>query len=235
MKQVYPSLLEKRDRGKSADLLLTPNAFGQKSVPNSVPGIELLANNEDNDSDTSDDESGGFESGSDDEDDHIEDEGQCVLSDEEDCELNVIKESSDDEGDGETDVDSDIQSIESDMSGDEAKESETDDDGEDESRSEDQTHLVSSKGHELKRRGSDNLLQPEPKRKKRDGIDMGGKECSLRELKKLVTSVSEKSTPQPSGEDGDGILSDADFMRIKKLQVTNVKIVHPFLSCIKAC
>ena len=87
MNQVYPSLLEKKDRGKAADLLATPNAFGQKSIPNSVPGIELLASNENIDSENSDDESEGFESGSDDEHDALEDEKQCVLSEEEDREV----------------------------------------------------------------------------------------------------------------------------------------------------
>ena len=186
-----------------------------------MPGIELLATNENEDSQISEDESGGFQSDSDDDHDSIEDEEHHPLSDEEESEMEDTKEGilSDDEGNDELDVDSDIESFESDVSGDDAKESESDDDPEDDLESEGQTHQVYSGKDDLKRQGCDSLLQPESKRRKLDEISKGSEECSLRELKKLVSNVGEKSFLQPAGEDGDGILSDADFIRIKKLQV----------------
>lgn len=57
IQQLAPSLLEKRDRGKGADLSAAPKAYGEvNNVAESIPGIELLEepsedeNDEENDS-----------------------------------------------------------------------------------------------------------------------------------------------------------------------------------------
>jgi protein SDA1 len=57
-------LLEKKDRGRGADLGAKPKAYGEQEVPSSVPGVELLAEASDEDGS---DEDGSDEEGSDEE------------------------------------------------------------------------------------------------------------------------------------------------------------------------
>jgi protein SDA1 len=58
-------LLEKKDRGRGADLEAKPKAYGEQEVPSSVPGVELLAEASDedgSDEDKSDEEGSDEES-----------------------------------------------------------------------------------------------------------------------------------------------------------------------------
>lgn len=58
-RQVFPSLLEKKDRGRAADLLSRPKAFGEKLVKSNVEGMELLDKESDlSESDCEDNRSG---------------------------------------------------------------------------------------------------------------------------------------------------------------------------------
>lgn len=222
-RQVFPSLLEKKDRGKGADLLAKPKAFGEKLVPSSVPGIELLAGNDDEESDNSESESGGFLSDS-------NDGGEDVPTEDKEH-----GESSDEEEEGEEEEaagsDSDIQSFASDESTDEAQEWESDEDINDEditSGNEEDVEEAKSTGDseknqekdDLKPKGREEEVLPVSKRRKSEGLDEENSQCSLRELKKLVANQSSDGGQLTllTGQDADGILSDADFKRIKRLQ-----------------
>ena len=55
--QVYPALLDKKDRGRGADLTVQPKAFGEKVIASGVPGAELLLAGE-SDSDAEEDDDG---------------------------------------------------------------------------------------------------------------------------------------------------------------------------------
>lgn len=93
--QVFPALLDKKDRGRGADLTVQPKAFGEKVVAEGISGVELLA---------------AGESGSD------EDEDEDEIGDEEESESDEEMGSGDEEGvklseaedsDGDIEVDTD--------------------------------------------------------------------------------------------------------------------------------
>lgn len=85
--QVFPALLDKKDRGRGADLAVKPKAFGEKVVAEGISGIELLADGEsgnDDDEDNEDDEENNDDQASDDEPvESGEEEGSDVGEDEE--------------------------------------------------------------------------------------------------------------------------------------------------------
>ena len=93
LSQVFPALLDKKDRGRGADLTVHPKTFGEKVVAEGIPGVELLQDGESgsdededeehNDSEESDE---AMESGEEDDSELIEDEemGSDVEADDSD-------------------------------------------------------------------------------------------------------------------------------------------------------
>lgn len=213
-RQMFPSLLEKRDRGKGADLLAKPKAFGENLVESNVPGIGLLASNDE--IEQSDDSHGdeGVDSdsdnGSEDSKKQIDDLGSSSDDEEEDDE--------EEEGDEATSSDSDAQDFgsESDEEIDEVISSSEEDDLETE------TNLLGEGDDtkEVKRKRIEGETQPASKRRKVAGKNGETSNHSLRELKKLLVNQSQDNGKVlgENGQDGDGILSDSDFQRIRKLQ-----------------
>lgn len=211
-RQVFPSLLEKKDRGKGADLLTKPKAFGEKLVPSSVPGIELLACNDNETLDDSHSECEGLASDSDDDcDDNAKEVNEFGSSSNDD--------EDEEEGEGD-DGDSDCQSFATDNS--QEGESEAFDDevvSSDEQEGLETENCEGLSKGSLKRKSNEEV-QPMSKRVKLDGEVGGSSNCSLRELKKLLVNQSQGdgNLQIESRLEDDGILSDSDFQRIKKLQ-----------------
>lgn len=217
-RQVFPALLDKKDRGRGADLAVKPKAFGEKVVAEGISGIELLADGEsgnDDDEDNEDDEENNDDQASDDEPvESGEEEGSDVGEDEE-MDHDVEAGDSDDAGS------SGMEGLEDDSDMEEEEEEEEDDDDELEK---------SSKG--LRKRKMDceaNQTQegdaPPVSSQKRQKIKSSEAEepastsQSLRQLKKMYASkVEQKAAIEVVSRDGDGILSNEDFQRIRELQ-----------------
>ncbi|MCO5550973.1 hypothetical protein L7F22_004468 [Adiantum nelumboides] len=209
-RQIYPSLLEKRDRGKGADLLTKPKSFGENLVQSNVPGIDLLAC-EDNEHDLESDEDL-IGNSSDDGDPKVKIDELGSLSDEEE------EEYKEEEGDEATTSDSD--------SGGFATESDQDVDEVVSSSEEEalatETPLIHGsieEEKELKRKSIEGETQPVSKRSRLEGQNGESADRSLRVLKRLLVNQSQNDGKLGENwQDGDGILSDLDFQHIKKLQ-----------------
>lgn len=215
-RQVFPLLLEKKDRGKNADLLAKPKAFGEKLVSSSVPGIELLACNDRELLDSSHSEGEGSKSDSDDDcNDTAKEVSELVSS------FNGDEE--DEEEEKEADSDSDAETFGSERSSDYTQETDSEEDSDDE-----EAHLEDVGTEDCKRGVSNRNLkrknneeeEPASKRVKSSGLDGKSANCSLRELKKIFgnRSQDDSNLQLESRQDGDGILSDSDFQHIKRLQ-----------------
>lgn len=209
-REVCPSLLVKKDRGRPTNPKARPKAFGEVSVASSVPGIELL-DQEDSDDDV--------EEGSVDLYDHDDDQSDDDVNPGEDnvnCETDGDNASDnesgdDDEIDDEYDSDEDDKSQAAEFSEDddaidsasatEDDESDGEEDGIDGSSEEDDVEKKESKG--IKRKISD--------------IDVNAASASLRTLKKLAGANMEHNSLNMK----DGILSNEDFKRIKELKAKN--------------
>lgn len=205
-REICPSLLVKKDRGRPIDPKARPKAFGEVSVASEVPGIELLqhdeltasgsdddmhvaADTELNDSLESDEPASEFEEEDDAEDDN---------SSEEDGEVEL--DTADDEAiDDRDDLDdSDAEMLENEGSADVHDRDDNSDD-------------------DCKNNGTEKV-EDEPRRKKRK-LEVHGSlnaaDVSLRVLKRLSGI---KSAIASTNED-DGILSNEDFKRIKELKI----------------
>ncbi|KAK8970783.1 hypothetical protein KSP40_PGU011877 [Platanthera guangdongensis] len=205
-REICPSLLVKKDRGRPIDPKARPKAFGEVSVASEVPGIELLqhdgeliasgsdedmydaADTEVNHSLGSDEPAFDFE-----EEDYAEDEDYSEEDGEDYDELDTADDDAIDDNDDLDD--NDAQESENEGSAD------VDDSGDDECK-----NCVSEK------------VEDEPRRKKRKlEVHVGNLnavDLSLRVLKRLSGIKIAKA---PTNED-DGILSNEDFKRIKELK-----------------
>ncbi|MCO5576097.1 hypothetical protein L7F22_029904 [Adiantum nelumboides] len=200
---------KKRDRGKGADLLTKPKSFGENLVQSNVPGIDLLAC-EDSEHDLESDEDL-IGNSSNDGDLKVKIDELGSLSDEEE------EEYKEEEGDEATTSDSD--------SGGFATESDQDVDEVVSSSEEEapatETPLIygSVEEKELKRKSIEGETQPVSKRSRLEGQNGENADRSLRVLKRLLVNQSQNDGKLGENwQDGDGILSDLDFQRIKKLQ-----------------
>ncbi|KAM3337374.1 protein SDA1 isoform X1 [Capsicum galapagoense] len=230
-REVCPSLLVKKDRGRPTNPKARPKEFGEVSVASSVPGIELL----DQDDDDSDDD---VEEGSIGLSDHDDRSDENVDPGEEDvnCENDEDNASDDESGADhqsydECDSDEDNKSqVAEEFSEDDAIDSAdaTDDDesdGEEEdidgSKMQD-NNSSASEGDDVDEKESQGI-----KRKISD-IDVNAASNSLRALKKLAGAKMENNSLNME----DGILSNEDFKRIKELKAKkdarNVLAQHGF-------
>ncbi|KAG6708126.1 hypothetical protein I3842_06G064500 [Carya illinoinensis] len=213
-REVCPSLLVKKDRGRPTDPKARPKAYGEVDVISNVPGVELLQNDENNavsDTDGSTFGDSGHDS-----------DGIAAASDgEENWLCNDIIGSEDDELEAESDDgESSIYYDDSDVGS---------NDGDEEENEEEEEHMkaVEENVHEGTN-GSDKTNDPdirdsktggsESNAKKRNLSDFDGQllaaDTSLRALKRLA-GVTMGCIPS---ESTDGILSNEDFQRIKELK-----------------
>ncbi|KAF7124102.1 hypothetical protein RHSIM_Rhsim12G0038300 [Rhododendron simsii] len=230
-REVCPSLLIKKDRGRPTDPNAKPKAFGEINVASNVPGLELLEH--DGEDDDNDDEAAGSDYGED------SNEHGFGSSSEDDKELSVVKE---DVGGG-TDEDDDVVNFaldvetedenddlsededggdddgisiknDSDMSDEEDVDADSDSDDDDEMDEEDE-HEGSKGLHKLSDTESGEKKYKAPKRKYSD-IDqqLNAADTSLRALKRLAAGKREHELAGTT----DDILSNEDFQRIKELK-----------------
>nr|XP_043629067.1 protein SDA1 homolog [Erigeron canadensis] len=208
-REICPSLLIKKDRGRPTNPKAKPKAFGEVNIPTDVPGAELLR-----DDDIDDDVS----NASDEDNQSIDDLGEEVdNSDDEisthdgNSEFNseIEDEDDDDEDDDDDDDDTQMGSESDEVSEDELDESCSDDDN---------IAVKSEDGMSIDSRGSDGI-----RGQKRKFVDFDGEldsaDQSLRALKRLAGAKLENDVA--GATDTDGILSNEDFQRIKELKAKN--------------
>ncbi|XP_022855527.1 protein SDA1 homolog isoform X2 [Olea europaea var. sylvestris] len=214
-REVCPSLLIKKDRGRPTHPKARPKAFGEVQVASNVPGVELLKQDDDGSGDDID-EDGGYSGLSNDDNENV-DVGPIEEGDSQ-CEYGG---SSDDDsvtdGDsGEYDVQEDDEVSDSDNDdktadhADDISDKYKSDEHDDEELQEDPTSLLESDDGTAKNKKS--------KAQKRKFSDFDGQlnaaSKSLRALKKLAGEKVEDAAENTS----DGILSNEDFQRIKELK-----------------
>ncbi|CAL1359935.1 unnamed protein product [Linum trigynum] len=206
-REVCPSLLVKKDRGRPVNPKARPKAYGENHVACAVPGTELLEGDYNSDSDDKTDDDRDDESqfhGSEDDDD-----GVPAASDEEEANGTEDEDGgSDDEddlligsddGESENSVDENDSDLSSDEGDDEGDENNGDSEKMDDAN--DGAEVSNSKSNKRKRSDVDEKL-------------LASVDSSLRALKRLA---EEKFKPQQD-EGEDGILSNEDFRRIKQLK-----------------
>ncbi|GMI70803.1 hypothetical protein like AT1G13160 [Hibiscus trionum] len=211
-REICPSLLVKKDRGRPVDPKAKPKAYGEISVLSNVPDIELLEHEDEVDG-SEDDESGdeaasissydGIGDSDDEKSQYTTDGGSEAedIVDEEDDENDSINEDESDDADEEENDDED--NVET-----EELDAEEDDDYEEVSDSSKPDDGAGDIGNE----------DPKAKTRKRKLSDFEGQliaaDTSLRALKRLA----EAKTGGSSSDLADGILSDEHFQKIKKLK-----------------
>ncbi|KAJ8615579.1 hypothetical protein MRB53_034951 [Persea americana] len=221
-REVCPSLLVKKDRGRPTDPKARPKAFGEVNVASNVPGAELLQCDSESASDSSDDEES--TAATDDEqaqlsivgtdgvsnvtnEDMIENNGKVEEDEEEDASESHSEEDDEEEDDDDDEVDEEDNSADDVDSVDGDDEDEDDDDDNDEEDDENEDEDWES-GEEKEK----------PKSRKRKLLEYDEQliagDASLRALKRLavvkMANISSDTT--------DGILSNEDFRRIKVLK-----------------
>eukprot|EP00268_Persea_americana_P062781 TRINITY_DN8080_c0_g1_i2.p1 TRINITY_DN8080_c0_g1~~TRINITY_DN8080_c0_g1_i2.p1 ORF type:complete len:383 (+),score=134.25 TRINITY_DN8080_c0_g1_i2:2372-3520(+) len=221
-REVCPSLLVKKDRGRPTDPKARPKAFGEVNVASNVPGAELLQCDSESASDSSDDKEG--TAATDDEqaqlsivgtdgvsnvtnEDMIETNGKVEEDEEEDASESHSEEDDEEEDDDDDEVDEEDNSADDvdSVDGDDEDEDDDDDNDEEDDENEDEDW---ENGEEKEK----------PKSRKRKLLEYDEQliagDASLRALKRLavvkMANISSDTT--------DGILSNEDFRRIKVLK-----------------
>ncbi|XP_038994068.1 protein SDA1 homolog [Hibiscus syriacus] len=212
-REICPSLLVKKDRGRPVDPKAKPKAYGEVNILSNVPGIELLEHGDEIDGredDESGDEAASISSdddngGSDDEKSQYTADGSNEdedIMDEEDAGNDSIDEDESDSNDANEEND-DGDNIET-----EELDAEEDDDYEDVSDYSEPDDGAVDGGNE----------DPKAKARKRKLSDFEGQlvaaDTSLRALKRLAETKMSGS----SSDLADDILSDEHFQKIKKLK-----------------
>ncbi|KAL7261215.1 hypothetical protein ACSBR1_006790 [Camellia fascicularis] len=226
-REVCPSLLIKKDRGRSSDTKARPKAFAEANVARNVPGVELLQSDDDGDDDNDTDGSDGEDSN----------ENGFGSSSEDNKDVGAVEEDGDEDDDGGSDgedVDDDF-NIETESEDDEVAVAEDEDDGnstendgdvsdkddvvdgdddDDDQREEEDEHEESNG---LPKASGNEVGEKESKAQKRKFSDFDGQlnaaDTSLRALKRLAGAKKQDASSDPT----DGILSNEDFQRIKEL------------------
>eukprot|EP00897_Mesotaenium_endlicherianum_P006579 jgi/Mesen1/594/ME001074S10755 len=221
-REMAPSLLEKRDRGRGADLSARPKAFGETHVAEGVPGAELLQELSDDDEDS---ESGS--EGKEEEEEEEDEEGEeevMALGEGEGTEGREGGEgdgldSDDDEGVDEEGEDEEADSSDSEMA--EISEGESADEGEDEE--DDEGGEKEKEGRGARTGGlpgdGDGTEEAGTSAGAGGGAEEGGPtgELSLRALRKMEAASHPQEAPPG---DADGFLSTEDFQHIRRMQAT---------------
>ncbi|KAF6157533.1 hypothetical protein GIB67_004471 [Kingdonia uniflora] len=199
-REICPSLLLKKDRGRPIDPKTRPKEFGEVNIPSNVPGLELLQDDDDNeDAASTDDEEADGDDSDNDHDIGPEEESNGV--DEEESNGVDEEESNGIDGGEESDgVDYDEESV----GFDEEEESDGDDD------------LSDDNDEDEEEADGDTEGEPKSRKRKFDGTvgQLDAADTSLRALKKLAGAKTEHAMSPIS----DGILGNEDFQRIRDLK-----------------
>ncbi|XP_044490301.1 protein SDA1 homolog isoform X2 [Mangifera indica] len=220
-REVCPSLLVKKDRGRPVDPKARPRAYGEVSVASDVPGVELLQHDEDSDGSGDDTDESTF-GGSDDNHDNY---GKTTVDIDEESQLHsdgTGNEEDDGEGDDTVDEDDDDGNVGDEDDGISVSDDDDNSDNEDEDvETEEDEELEEGNGvpkNYDNDAGNSGLVSKESKARKRKYSDFDeqliASDTSLRALKKLA----EAKIGHASSDSADGILSNEDFQRIKELK-----------------
>ncbi|MQL68154.1 hypothetical protein Taro_000425 [Colocasia esculenta] len=234
-REVCPSLLVKKDRGRPTNPKARPKAFGEVSAVSNVPGVELLENDDDSLSSSADDaansdtgneilgtdSSESSEESMEEEDDLVEEEAEDKVSKEENCEdaENISYIEDDHSGD---DLDNGNGTSEEEEEDDDDEEGEGDDEDDHLSDSDDSLSTNNDRttedDHDDDKEDEEAIKEEKSDGRKRKFSDymeqLNATDKSLRALKKLA-GMKMVSTPSDMT---DGILSNEDFQRIKELK-----------------
>ncbi|VYS45925.1 unnamed protein product [Arabidopsis thaliana] len=207
-REINPSLLVKKDRGRPGATVFIPKHYGESNVFSNVPNVELLQE--------SDNESG---SDGDQDDDGVElpigdDVEQELIPGDCGSEDKAEEDSNDGDDMNNTEDDSDIDTS---IGGDEDEEVNDSDEADTDSENE-EIESEEEDGEASDSSVEDSGNKEKAKGKKRKIVDFDANllsaDTSLRALKRFAEAKNEK----PSFDEGDGILSNEDFRKIKTLQ-----------------
>ncbi|XP_039133362.1 protein SDA1 homolog isoform X1 [Dioscorea cayenensis subsp. rotundata] len=239
-REICPSLLVKKDRGRPTNPKAKPKAFGEVNIETSVPGLELLQNDGNSMPESSDDELNSYDdeddlpqsnldSGHDNEAFYESKEDSCRSEDDEEDQAAVSDEEEDDDdtdtlgdsckglGPRSCDNNHGIISDDSD-SDDDMDDDDSDEDTDEEESAQKSLAQTADVEEDVEEAANDEDEDDMKKAKtlKRKFVDYAGKpnETSLRALKRLAGS---NMSPIPSVDDKE-ILSNEDFQRIKELK-----------------
>ncbi|PKU69757.1 protein SDA1 homolog isoform X2 [Dendrobium catenatum] len=236
-REICPSLLVKKDRGRPIDPTARPKAFGEVSIASDVPGIELLQHEDelttssDDDMDTgdavievnhswplgTDEATGELEEDA----DTKEDEGSAKDDGEEGNAINLNGNASDDSDDLDAGVelDSNDEGSEHDDWADASDYEEIDEIKAQQTSAEYDEDNEDDSGDDVENSDVEKV-EDEPRKKRRKLEDHVGNlnaaDASLRALKRLAGIKTAKA----STDEADGFLSNEDFQRIKKLKAS---------------
>ncbi|KAL1223936.1 hypothetical protein V5N11_012852 [Cardamine amara subsp. amara] len=207
-REINPSLLVKKDRGRPGGPIAKPKLYGEVDVFSNVPNVELLQE--------SDHESGS--DGNEDDDDAelpgSEDDEQELIPDDCGSEEEAEEDTNDGDDINNTEDDSDIDTS---IGGDEEEEMNDSDEAETDSENE-EIENEEDDGEASDSSGEDSGNKEKAMGKKRKIVDFDANllsaDTSLRALKRFAEAKNER----PSFDESDGILSNEDFRKIKELQ-----------------
>ncbi|CAH2037982.1 unnamed protein product, partial [Thlaspi arvense] len=210
-REINPSLLVKKDRGRPGGAVARPKQYGEANVFSDVPNVELLQESDhESDSDGEQDDDDVELPGSDDTEQELVPD-DCGTEDE------AEEDSDDGEDDDEMNDTEDDSDIDTSIGGDEEEEENDSDEAETDSENE-EVESEEDDGEDSDSSVEDSGSKEKAKGKKRKMLDFDASlvsaDTSLRALKRFAEAKSE----QPSFDESDGILSNEDFRKIKELQ-----------------
>ncbi|KAJ4763571.1 Protein SDA1-like protein [Rhynchospora pubera] len=211
-REICPSLLVKKDRGRPMNPNARPKAYGETTVVSDVPGLELLQGG-DISNDDDDDEDGDGE-----DDDEIDEEydndvgdidgGSSADGHDEDDVTNAPSDEEQEEEGGHSKDESEDDLVSSGNDDDELSDDNHED--EDDSDNDDEDDSGDEGSHDLQEKGRSDRGE---KRKLDEYISkISAADASLRALKKLAMAKAHAS------EEANPILSNEDFKRIKEIK-----------------
>ncbi|KAK2389413.1 protein SDA1 protein [Trifolium repens] len=210
-REVCPSLLIKKDRGRPINPTARPKAYGEVNVATDVPDAELLQIIDDDVEQESLNSDDSVCSGSDNDQESLNSDDENQLGS--DDEVNDHDVASDNENDGSSDYETGADDVE-DEEEDDLEDSEESDD-EDGEISKDGDDDLDTYSHDGSLETTTTLKDSAKKRKFSDFNDqLTAADSSLRALKKLAGTTMEDAMLEAE----DGILSNEDFQRIKELK-----------------
>ncbi|WJX33560.1 hypothetical protein P8452_21755 [Trifolium repens] len=209
-REVCPSLLIKKDRGRPINPTARPKAYGEVNVATDVPDAELLQITDDDVEQESLNSDDSVCSGSDNDQESLNSDDENQLGS--DDEVNDHDVASDNENDGSSDCETGADDVEDEEDDLEDSEESDDEDGE---ISEDGDDDLDTYSHDGSLETTTTLKDSAKKRKFSDFNDqITAADSSLRALKKLAGTTMEDAMLEAE----DGILSNEDFQRIKELK-----------------
>ncbi|XP_073099414.1 uncharacterized protein [Elaeis guineensis] len=244
-REICPSLLVKKDRGRPIDPKARPKAFGEVSVASNVPGVELLQHDDDSTLDSSDEESNASDTDNElnqspshgtEHDNEADSEEENAAAEDNEEEDNEVSEE-DGEADGEevevedgisddgSDYDDLRNSVDGDLTSSDEEEEEVDDD--------DKEMIANSKASKKSNNGDhdydrshdeddsdndDEVGEETSKTQKRKFINDDGQLNSADTSLRVLKRLAGAKMAQQLANESDGILSNEDFQRIKELK-----------------